>query len=120
MQTSFRNGYEFCHCAVYSITKSQPMGIEIVKARPHERRIGVKHGSGLAGRAISQFETGIGPTGLYHAPGKLVPEHNWIIHLPTIFPVVLVQVAAANSYRLNFQEHIVLLKLRHRQLSKSN
>ena len=44
---------------------------------------------------------------LGHDTGELVPQHDRIVHRPTVFGGPLVQIAAADADRADFQQHVV-------------
>ncbi len=106
------------HGPIHAVTETKSFRLKIIKALSRKRRIGGQYRRSLTHHPVSLFETRDAGTGFGDYSGKLMAENDRVIHLPTLFARVLMQVTAANSGSLNGEKNVLLAYFGKRQFTE--
>ena len=93
---------------MHAVAEAEAVRVEVVLPGAGERRIEIEHRGGLADHAVALVKFAHALARLRDDAAEFVPEHDGVIHLPTVLARVLVQVAAAHADGLDGDEHILL------------
>src|SRR5713226_4450092 len=98
MENSCRHGNPAAHGPIDGRTIAAPRRIEIIEPLAGERAVGIDHGGRLAHDAIPRLPAAHSLADRLDYSAELMPEHDGIVHRPTMRRFPHVQVAAADAH----------------------